>query len=260
MKTAVIVTTKAVHQTTWGRAFKAGLERHGWKVSMEPLYKAADLVVFWGVRRGGDIAVQRRHGAVCILERGYVGDRHEWTSVSFGGGLNGRGKFYGPFQDASRWEKHFAGLMKPWRSTDGYALVLGQVPTDMSLIGTDGPKFWAYAQEELRKQGFEVRFRPHPLADRPGTPKAGPSIEQDLAGARFAVAWNSNSTVDAVLAGVPSITMDEGAMAWPVTGHALEMPPAPDREAWAHALAWKQWRLDEMQSGYCWEFVGGGCQ
>lgn len=259
MKTAFIVATRAEHHTTWGGAFKAGLERHGWRVEMGEIYRPADLAVFWGVRRVGSIATQRNRGAVCILERGYIGNRHEWTSVSFGGGLNGRGRFYGPFDDKSRWERNFAHLMKPWRRSDGYALVLGQVPTDMSLVGTDGPKFWRHAQEELGRKGFEVRFRPHPLADRRAPPKDGPSIEQDLAGARFAVAWNSNSTVDAVLAGVPSITMDEGAMAWPVTGHSLDEPPTPDREEWAHALAWKQWRLDEMKTGFCWESVGDGC-
>ena len=26
-------------------------------------------------------------------------------------------------------------------------------------------------------------------------------------------------------------------------------PANPDREAWAHALAWKQWSLDEIASG-----------
>lgn len=257
MKTAVILVSRPGHQTTWGGAFKAGLERHGWSVSIEYALKPADMVVFWGVRRRRDIAVQQGRGHVCVLERGYVGDRQEWTSVSFGGGLNGRGKFYGPFDDASRWQRHFAGMMKPWRTDGRYALVLGQVPTDMSLIGTNGPMFWTQAREQLERKGFEVRFRPHPLADRHPKPNA-PSLEQDLAGARFTVAWNSNSTVDAVLAGVPSVTMDEGAMAWPVTGHALEMPPAPDREAWAHALAWKQWRLEEMQSGYCWETVRSG--
>jgi hypothetical protein len=45
-------------------------------------------------------------------------------------------------------------------------------------------------------------------------------------------------------------------MAWDVTGHELEMPPTPDRTAWAHALAWKQWSREEMESGFCQEAIG----
>lgn len=258
VKRAAVVVSRGNHQLAWGQAFASGLERHGWHVTIEPQYSAADLVAFWGVRNLAGIATQREIGAeICILERGYVADRFEWTSVSFGGGLNGRGRFYGPFHDPSRWNKHFAGLMKPWRiNANGYALVLGQVPTDMSLRNVDGPAFWAKAQAELKAQGYEVRFRPHPLSFRPAQPPPMPSLEEHLAGAAFTVAWNSNSTVDAVLAGVPSVAMDEGSMAWDVTGRHIAPPPTPDREAWAHALAWKQWRMDELASGECWDHVG----
>jgi len=260
MKAAVIVAARSSHQQIWAEAFKAGLERHDWRVDIETRYRPAALVVFWGIRKQAEIAAQlARRAKVCILERGYLGDRFGWSSVSFGGGLNGRGQFFGPFDDASRWNKHFSELMQPWRDKpDGYALVLGQVPTDMSLRGTNGPDFWKRAQAAFVRQGFRVKFRPHPLANRYPSTAPVPPLEDDLAGARFTVAWNSNSTVDAVLAGIPSVTMDEGAMAWPVTGHALEEPPAPAREAWAHAMAWKQWRVEEMASGYCWEMVGGG--
>jgi hypothetical protein len=85
------------------------------------------------------------------------------------------------------------------------------------------------------------------------------SLEADLSGAAIVVTWNSNSGLDAVINGVPTVTMDKGAMAWDVTGHSLgEVPPTPDRTAWCHALAWKQWSKGEMVSGECWEAVGRG--
>src|SRR5690606_28831613 len=79
------------HQHTWGGAFGKGLEKHGWTVTYGSATRACDLLVLWGVRRRDWIARQKAAGGeVCILERGYLGDRFFWTSVSFGGELNGR--------------------------------------------------------------------------------------------------------------------------------------------------------------------------
>jgi hypothetical protein len=261
-KALIIANERAEHQTSWGGAFARGLEKHGWSVSVDKLPGRGnpDLLVLWSTRKTAIINRQiARGGGVCILERGYLGDRFKWTSVSFGGGLNGRGVFRGPFADAARWNTHFAGLMKPWRpASAGYALLLQQVPGDMSLRGVDIEGF--YSQAKSAFQDMRVKVRPHPNL----TPRAGAafeaartSLQHDLSGAAFAVTWNSNSAVEAVLAGVPCIAMDKGSMAWDVTGHKLKVPPAPDRDAWAHALAWKQWLKDELESGYCWENIRG---
>lgn len=262
MKAVIIGRNGAEHQKGWGWSFACGLKGRGWTVKLADAPERCDLLVMWGVRRMS----QLRHLAgsmfdrVCILERGYVGDRFKWTSVSFGGGLNGRGEFHGPFEDGSRWETHFAHLMKPWRQKkDGHALILQQVAGDASIKGVDMGRFYGDAARAF-EHSMPVRMRPHPNV----SPKRGiayadaarVSLAHDLAGARLAVTWNSNSAVDAVLAGVPCVAMDKGSMAWDVTGHKLEKPPTPDRTAWAHAIAWKQWRREEMESGYCQEMVG----
>lgn len=263
MKRAIMLTgCKEGHQVSWGTAFAAGLRRHGWKADLSDKPKGCDLLVMWGARRSPQIARQKAAGGqVCIIERGYVGDRFSWSSVSFGGGLNGRGKFRGPFDDASRWNANFAHLMQPWRDVPGgYALIMQQVPGDKSIEGVNMEAFYRDASAAFKKRGLPVRIRPHPKL----SPKNGrdhinaalASLQDDLAGAACAVTWNSNSGVDAVLAGVPTVAMDQGSMAWDVTGHEFKQPPTPDRTAWAHAIAWKQWLLSEMESGYCWEMIG----
>jgi hypothetical protein len=261
MKRAIVIANeRAEHQKSFGGAFAKGLERHGWTVSVRNEAAKCDLLVIWGARRSDRICQQiGAGGEICVLERGYVGDRFAWTSVSFGGGLNGRGVFRGPMTDPSRWETHFAHLMQPWRtSSHGYALIMEQVPGDVAVRNVDLPRFYADARAAFEPK-MPVRVRPHPNVNpRHGAVAiagARASLAQDLAGARVAVTWNSNSGVDAVLAGVPAIAMDRGSMAWDVTGHTLAMPPTPDRTAWAHALAWKQWARDEMESGFCWEHV-----
>lgn len=258
-----VILARQGHQLESGNAFALGLRRHGWSVSILPRPEPCDLLVMWGVRREEIIRRQLRDGGeVCILERGYLGDRFQWTSVSFGGGLNGRGRFHGPFEDGSRFEAHFAPLMRDWTHRDGPAVIMGQVPADMSLKGLDPFALWIGAARDLAEQGVDVRFRGHPKANGfglPGVERIGGDLAEVLGRAGLVVTINSNAGVDAVMAGVPTITMDERAMAWPVTGHRVDEVIRPDRLAWARAMAWKQWRLDEMASGDCWAAIGGGC-
>lgn len=257
---AVIAThERLTHQVYWGKAFGDGLKKHGWRVGLYnrdhfSSVPTCDLFVMWGIRRQDLIKQQKARGReVCILERGYILNRFQYASVSFGGGLNGRGIYRGPLNDPSRWQQHFAHTMKPWREQEGHALIMGQVPGDTAVANVDMPAFYKKAALAFCDLGIPTRFREHPRFHKTERP-----LEKDLANARCVVTWNSNSATDAVLAGIPAIAMDEGSMAWPVTGHSFFPPPKPDRTQWATALAWKQWRDDEMTTGYCWEQINAG--
>ena len=90
-------------------------------------------------------------------------------------------------------------------------------------------------------------------------PQATGSLADCLADARWVVTFNSNSGVDAVLAGVPTVAVDQGAMAWAVTGRdPTVQPPTPDRSTWAAELAWCQWTLDEIKKGVAWDHLRAG--
>jgi hypothetical protein len=67
---------------------------------------------------------------------------------------------------------------------------------------------------------------------------------------KVAVTLNSSVGVDAVMSGVPTVTMDEGAMAWDVTGHRPDEIVTPDRTDWLRWLAWTQWNEDEIVAGH----------
>lgn len=69
---------------------------------------------------------------------------------------------------------------------------------------------------------------------------------------RRAVTLNSSVAVSTVLAGIPTVTMDEGAMAWDVTSHDPGVIVTPDRTEWLHWLAWTQWSYDEIREGVPW--------
>lgn len=241
---AVIHVNHLGHQQSYGEAIKRGLEKHGIETEIVPAGRPAmgDITVIWGWRRAKTLAP----GKLLVMERGYVGDRFEWTSLGWDG-LNGRARF--PMvDDPARWEKHFAHLMRPTRTIDGYALILGQVEGDAAVQDVNLPQFYRFAADRARKSGMEPVFRPHPDSARrrgvrtmEGARLLEGTLSEALEGASIAVAFNSNSLTDAVLAGVPVAPGDEGAMAWPSL--------ACDRETWARRLAWCQWTMEEIADG-----------
>jgi hypothetical protein len=145
-------------------------------------------------------------------------------------------------------------------------LILGQVTGDASISGV--VNIWGWYQETavaLKKAGHEVRFRKHPKEPQrrvlPTMKQVGGTLDEALAKAKWAVTFNSNSGVDAVLAGTPAVTINKGSMAWAVTGHKpTEPPPMPDRTAWAYRIAYCQWSLDEIRNGDAWEHLKVGMQ
>lgn len=230
-----------------------GLLAHGIdaKISYSYLEVKSRYVACWGWRQGA-LLRQRGH-EVLVMERAYLGDRFKWTSLAWNG-LNGHGRF--PDIDApSRFKENFQ--MQPWKKGGDYALILGQVVGDASLKGQDmKPWYERKAAEVKAVHGIPVHFRIHPEMTKrgktqfiEGTVKSSGSLDEALSGAAFTIAYNSNSGVDSVLAGIPSQSFDTGSMAWPVTGHEVSEVLRPDREEWAEKLAWKQWKPEEIASG-----------
>lgn len=252
MRASIFAGTLA-HQKAHVEPMAEGFRRHGVEVEVFTGEPTGDVIVVWGWRLG------RRHlggRPVLVMERGYVGDRFAWTSLGFDG-LNGRARFPKAQDNGDRWMRLHGDRMRPWRRSGGYVLIMGQVAGDMSLAHVGGNLArWYEAQAAI--YGDEARFRPHPDAARRGGaagPRGVPVIRGDLQaaldGARLVVTFNSNSGVDAVLAGVPTIATDEGSMAWTVSARA-EPAEAPNRGAWAADLAWAQWREDEIRMGDAW--------
>jgi len=254
-------------------AFAKGLQRHG----IEPVRKLysdrpepCNVAVAWAFRNRRLVDQQRLTGGRFLTtELGYVGDREAWTSLGWDG-LNGKADFGfgGPWHqsersaDPKRWQTLFPDLVKPWRvNKDGYVLLIGQVEGDAALHGADIRRWYvATARAAQRAYRRPVMFRPHPkgsLRQMPLVPNArGSSLEQALEGAMVVVTFSSNAGVLAALAGVPVVTLDPGAMAWPVAGHELGELVTPDREEWCARLAWCQWSLDELANGEAWAHIG----
>jgi hypothetical protein len=232
----------------------------------------ADALVCWGWHRGARIRKTNPNIPLLVMERGYVGDRFHWTSLGWNG-LNGRATFpKANSRESPCFNQLMKELYKPWRNPQqgpvylphlrgDYALILGQVPSDAACKNVNLPYQYRQWFNFLVQRGHTVKFRPHPKAlhapsgiHRSSYTRG--TLAEDLAGAKFTVSWNSNSSVDSILAGVPSVTFDQGSMAWSVSSHDLANPVTmPSRTEWAAQLAWCQWQPSELADGTAWKAV-----
>jgi hypothetical protein len=224
------------------------------KRSEVPRLGSVDAIACWGWRQGS--AYRKLGFNVLVFERGFVADRFHWTSVGLNG-LNGRATFSKVDDGGKRWDEHFAPLMRPWREpADGYTLLMGQVPSDTAVREVSFVEWLHTTARTLASNGERVAYRAHPLAPQvrcPNTALLRGDINKALSGARRVVTYNSNSGVDSIMAGVPTVAVDQGSMAYPVATHApLDEPITPDRTEWAHAIAWAQWLPKEFETGEAW--------
>lgn len=265
MKVAIYM-RGSTHQSEHAQALEQGLRAIGIQPHIgSPDY--ADVVACWGWRVGKRLS--EAGATVLVLERGYLGDRFRWTSIGWDG-LNGRAYFPpAPDDGGARFVEYFGNLVKPWRSGGEYSLLIGQVPGDAALGGLDLRSWYAEQAQALRARfDLPVVFRPHPLANKRGGPPqrvSGTQLHEGaladaLERAAVVVTFNSNTAVESVLAGVPTIACDRGSMAWPMCSHSIaDELVQPDRARWCAELAWKQWTLAEIANGaavgYAFQFL-----
>ncbi len=173
-------------------------------------------------------------GEYLLVDRCSFGDTDRYVSLVWNGhGRRGDHKLPERIT-ADRWEKHGVELA-PYKH-GSRVIVCGQTETY-------SPNWRRVEDWYASVKG--THFRPHPAGSDPYLlPTAF-----DFSDCKAAVVLNSSVAVKTVMAGIPTVTMDEGCMAWDVTGHSLKDIRTPDRTLWAHALAWTQWSHDEIRDG-----------
>lgn len=242
-------------------AIAEGLKRCGVTVSdfMGVPDSDADFCVVWGMRRALRCQASGFKGPILIAERGWI-DRFNYTSLGWDG-INGRARF-GAVHDEDRFNRLFGHNLKPWRKQGGYALIMGQVLGDASLFEVDIIEWYKKTAVALWKAGWDIKFRPHPVSEqrghaRPRVPFSQTfegTMEEALDGAGLVVAYNSNSLVDAILAGIPVCAGDRGSMVYDLASKDFSII-YPERERRLNEIANYQWSLAEMSDGKAWEVV-----
>lgn len=223
-----------------------------------------DFCVTWGIKPQQAVrTLKEKKVPFLVMERGYLPDRFKFSSLGWGG-LNNRAMFPECQDSGERFARYWPDLLKPWKEGGDYVLLCGQCPGDASIYGLNLDKWSQEITDILIEKGERVIFRPHPLVRRRGrihNPRGAvlsknEDFQADLAFAKYCVTYNSNAGVESVCAGVPTITLDQGAMAWPVSTHDFNVPTIkPDRTAWVRQLAWCNWTIEEIASGIAWETI-----
>lgn len=157
-----------------------------------------------------------------------------------------------------RWGQ-FGIKAKPWKQDGDYALVIGQLPRDTQVQDVNHLAWCGWAVQEAARVHGKALFRPHPKVQDPidyGIDESliqKGSLKEGLAGAKCVVTWNSTTGVDAVIAGVPVVAMDTGAMAYPMASHSIAGKlRRPSRRNWLYGLGYSQWKPSEMREGKPW--------
>jgi hypothetical protein len=225
-----------------------------------------DVSISWGIRRL-EIGVQTGHYSV-IMEMGFLGDRsHKNFYVGYSG-LNGMGKPLlpaAPDRGAPYYER-----LKPMKSLDSKrVLIMGQVRGDTNLVdfGPDNSpgrrlKTVAWWKSQVRhwiQRGYEVGFKPHPhdpisksTAANDWGVRMFDTLESAFDWGGIAVAYNSNSLVDAALAGLHVIPAHAGSLTWPIrsTPGALRNLTEAERRSWLDYVASYQWSPDQFTTAW----------
>jgi hypothetical protein len=253
-----IVVGNMPHHVAHAEALATGLARHGIETDTvsEGRIPDAHTVACWGWRLGGPL---RKAGKeVLVMERGFI-ERMRYTSLGWNG-LNGTARRDWPSEGHIRLHTLFPRALQAWNPHGMYVLIVGQVPGDAAVAGVNLPKWYAEAAAACAKFG-PIRFRPHPVAigfglqdSIVGALTSHAALQDDLRGARVVVTWNSNAGVDALLAGKPTIVRGSGSMA-SIAAHDWSIQGEPYRTDWASQLAWSQFSMDEIRSGYAWDVI-----
>lgn len=271
IKVRIFTRQRSSHQFNTAHQLISGFKRHAVKdvaIGDPGGQEPCDLAIFWGHKQYRIIKAQRQCKAdYMVMERAYVGDRFKFISLGYNG-LNGSAEFHNADSPADRWEKHFgAEWLKPWLpdGSGDYVLLIGQVARDASVRNICISAWLAGMAKSIKAAypHLPVRYRPHPDDVRkgharpiPGTKYSTRKLAEDLSGAICVVTYNSNTGVDAVLAGVPVVVCNQGSMVFGL-GPRLPKDPLkrPDRTQWARNIAYCQWLPDEIASGEAWDHL-----
>lgn len=177
--------------------------------------------------------------------------------------------------------------IKPWRNRGEYILILLQNPIDTSLNSLI-KKYKTYTKwlddtiSQIRKfSDQEIVIRKHPGFIKSGrfdnlnflTEKykrvsfsknthggnitnGGNNLYRDFSCAKLVIGYNSNSLVEAICEGIPTVTLSEEGFSRPVSYHNISKELFHNtnkcninRTQWLYDCAYTQWKMSEINQG-----------
>ncbi len=216
---------------------------------------------------------KKNHKPLLVVEQGFL-RRDIYFSVGWNS-IVGYGEYHNRNMPRDRFEELNIAV-QPYiadRNKDGYILLCGQVPWDTQVQHLESYKKWLEETVKVIRKftDREIVYRPHPKQSRknemsvtslPGTTTSTrASLEDEFKHCRAMVAFNSNSLLEAMIAGVPFFAFDRGSVVFDLANHDLSrienpaFPEEPLRMQKLFDIAYAQWNPDEIESGEFWKHL-----
>lgn len=174
----------------------------------------------------------------------------------------GRGQFYRVTRNAYQHDgsgtatpgrfEAFGRPVRPWRKSGAHVLICPNSPVYFALFGLD---VYAWVREVSSTLAL---YTTRPIRVRWKTQST--PIASDLVNCWAVVTFTSAAGLDALIEGVPVITLSDIAATARMGSRSLaevENPQRPDgREQFLWNLADQQWTLSEIRAGVAWQALG----
>ena len=213
-----------------------------------------------------------------LLNRTVVkASNHNFYRIGLNGFLNDSGEFNNADSPNNR-QSLLNIETKPFKDhSTGSILILLQLPGDASLRESNHGEWLLETIESIReKTDREIIIRFHPGMSEKGhenffkdigkivfmnyknivwSDGKSSSLAQDFEKTGVCVTYSSGSAIDSVIAGVPTITIDAGNFAYPISSKTLDdldspyIPTDQERHQWINNLSYCQWSRKEMSGG-----------
>jgi hypothetical protein len=181
-------------------------------------------------------------------------------------------------ESCNRWEELKKKLnieVKEWNRPGDLILICLQKPMDSALnrLHEKNIKYQDFCIDLIKNikkiSDRKILIRPHPkdptdliinlkflFSDIELS--CADSIYDDLNRSFCMITYNSTSSVESVIYGIPTITLDTSAVSKDVTFHSInniESEIIFDRDKWLKEIAFMQWSEKEILSGYVWNLL-----
>ena len=219
-----------------------------------PVADDATMLIQWGYKPTEALLTAiRKKIPYVIIDLGYFDPtRLERFSVSING-LHGYGMRVDGLLDLP--PRPHPRIQK-WREGGDRVIIVGQMPGDASLFGTDIHAWMnRAASAAVDAFGLPVVKRDHPKERNDWEPRV-PPLESTFDDTYCYVTYSSTAAVQTVVAGIPTVAIHPSSAAYAMCACDVERVRFPGRELWAHALSHKEYgMLDDAECDAAAEYI-----
>lgn len=154
--------------------------------------------------------------------------------------------------------------LQPWRDTGEIIQIISAgylKPGQVRAEASDLPDKWLEnTLRDVREvwPNHRMEYRLHPRTMPPGEPKPVP-LEETFAETFVSITYGSNTAVQTIIAGVPTIVHTSRCVAYPVATDQYEIFRSENREAWIHDLSYREYHMmDEDELDRAIEYIMRG--